>query len=88
VEIIRAAGAAPAAVLLALDRQERGGDANSIKPHSAVQEVRELYGIPVFSIANLSHVLNFLRHTSDAELAQYQQAVLAYRQEYGVEDVA
>jgi orotate phosphoribosyltransferase len=88
VEIIRAAGATPAAVLLALDRQERGGDADTIKSHSAVQEVRELYGIPVFSIANLSHVLNFLRHTSDAELGQYQQAVIAYRQEYGVEDVA
>jgi orotate phosphoribosyltransferase len=87
VEIIRAAGATPAAVLLALDRQERGGDATNIKSHSAVEEVRELYGIPVFSIANLGHVLNFLRHTSDSELVQYQQAVMAYRQQYGVEDV-
>ena len=87
VEIIRAAGATPAAVLLALDRQERGGDATNIKSHSAVEEVRELYGIPVFSIANLGHVLNFLRHTSDSELVQYQQAVMAYRQQYGVEEV-
>jgi orotate phosphoribosyltransferase len=87
VEIIRSAGATPAAVLLALDRQERGGDANTIKSHSAVQEVRELYGIPVFSIANLSHLMNFLQHTPNAGLAKYQDAVLAYRQQYGVEDV-
>src|SRR5450631_61880 len=45
IEIIRAAGAQPAGVLLALDREERG----SVSPLSAVQEVREQFGIPVVS---------------------------------------
>ena len=40
IDIIRAAGAHPAGVLLALDRQERG----STSPLSAVQEVREQFG--------------------------------------------
>ncbi len=45
--IIRAAGATPAGVALALDRQERGRDADGNDlPESAVQEVQRLYGIP------------------------------------------
>ena len=43
IEIIRGAGAAPAGVLLALDRQERASDSD----FSAVQEVRSQYQIPV-----------------------------------------
>src|SRR5574343_358588 len=48
VELIRAAGAIPAGVVIALDRQERGtGDL------SAVQEVKQRYGMPVISVAAL-----------------------------------
>jgi len=47
VDLIRAQGAVPAGVLIALDRMERGqGD------RSAVQEVRDTYGIPVVAIAD------------------------------------
>ena len=55
-EIIRAAGATPAGVLIAVDRQERGkGEL------SAAQEVSRDYGIPVSAIATLEDILATLR---------------------------
>jgi len=55
VELIRAQGATPAGVLIALDRMERGtGNA------SAIDEVRERYGVPVVAIASLDDVMEFL----------------------------
>jgi orotate phosphoribosyltransferase len=78
VEVIRSQGATPAGVLLALDRMERGaGDA------SAVQEVREAYGIPVIAIATLDDVMDFM--AARPELAAQRAAVVAYRNEYGVQ---
>ena len=56
VDIIRGAGAQPAGVLIALDRMERGSAALS-----AVQEVRNQFGIPVVSIASLDDLLAYLR---------------------------
>ena len=50
IDIIRAAGARPAGVLLALDRQERAPDSRL----SAVQEVQDRYGIPVVTVVNLA----------------------------------
>jgi orotate phosphoribosyltransferase len=78
VGIIRAANATPAGVMIALDRQERGGG-----PLSAAQEVRQQHGIPVLSIVNLSHLETYLgeRQDSAAPLA----AIRAYRAEYGAE---
>lgn len=77
VELIRAAGATPAGVLIALDRQERGqGEL------SAVQEVQRDYGIPVIAVAGLSDLMGFLEHHS--EFAEYRTAVARYRAEYGV----
>ena len=86
VELIRAAGAEPAAVLIALDRQERGGTAGVPTERSAVQEVRALYGIPVFAIANLDDVLAFLESASGgaAGLGAWRDKVAAYRAQYGV----
>lgn len=55
VGIIRAAGAVPAGVVLALDRQERGQGRLS-----AVQEVRSAYGIPVIRIIALDHLIEYL----------------------------
>ena len=82
VEIIRAAGATPAAVLIALDRMERAGADDALSPHSAVQEVANTYGIPVVSIASLSDIMQLLEQ--DTSFAQHQTAVAAYRQKYGV----
>lgn len=82
VEIIRAAGAEPAGVLIALDRMERAGADNALSAHSAVQDVSQKYGIPVISIASLSDIMFYLENQS--RLAAHQQAVAAYRQKYGV----
>ena len=85
VDLIRAAGATPCAVLIALDRMERSGPDNQLTPHSAVQEVSQQYGIPVISIANLDDLFTYLTSASlDPELAQHQAAVTAYRSRYGV----
>lgn len=79
VELIRAAGAEPAGVAIALDRMERGqGDL------SAVQEVQQKYGLPVVAIATLKDVMAFLSGSSD--LADNLPAVEAYRAQYGIND--
>jgi orotate phosphoribosyltransferase len=76
VEIIRAQGARPCGVLIALDRQEKGQGGLS-----AAQEVAELYGIPVHAIVNLGDILEFLEKAGRAvELA----AISGYRAEFGL----
>lgn len=82
VALIRAAGARPAAVLIALDRMERAGADGALSAHSAVQDVAQTYGIPVISIASLVDVMALLE--GDATLAEYRGAVGAYRDRYGV----
>jgi orotate phosphoribosyltransferase len=85
VEMIRAAGAAPAAVLIALDRMERSGPDGALSANSAVQEVSREFGIPVISIANLDDLFSYLsQHSGDPALAQHTGAVAAYRARYGV----
>lgn len=85
VDMIRAAGATPCAVLIALDRMERSGRDGQLSDHSAVQEVSRTYGMPVISIGNLDDLLNYLSGAgADAELAQYKDAVAAYRKRYGI----
>ena len=82
VEIIRQAGAEPAAVLIALDRMERAGADDALSAHSAVQDVANTYGIPVVSIASLSDIMALL--SNDAQFAEHRDAVAAYRTQYGV----
>jgi orotate phosphoribosyltransferase len=77
VEMIRAAGATPCGVVIALDRMERGTGALS-----AVQEVERDYGIPVVAVASLDDLMVFLRERS--EFKQNEAAVASYRKEYGV----
>jgi len=77
VQIIRAAGAAPCGVVIALDRMERGSGSQS-----AAQEVRSQFGIPVISIATLEDLTAFLG--ARADMARHLQAVERYRKEYGV----
>ncbi len=75
--IITQAGAMPAGVVIALDRQERGTG-----PRSAIQEVEETYGVPVASIVTLNRLVEYLRTRPGMEEAV--RAVEAYRAEYGV----
>jgi orotate phosphoribosyltransferase len=85
VAMIRAAGAEPAAVLIALDRMERSGQDGALSAHSAVQEVAREFGIPVISIANLDDLFTYLSGAeAGADLVQHKQAVAAYRARYGI----
>ena len=84
VDLIRGAGAQPAAVLIALDRMERSGNALEIGEKSAVQAVEQEFGLPVIAIANLADLMSFLTASSDAELTNYLPAVKAYRDQYGI----
>ncbi|OZG74251.1 orotate phosphoribosyltransferase [Hahella sp. CCB-MM4] len=77
IDIIKAEGAEPAGVLIALDRQERGQ-----KELSAIQEIEQQYQIPVQAIIQLDQVLEFLK--TDSELAQYYEQVAEYRNQYGI----
>jgi orotate phosphoribosyltransferase len=76
VAIIGAAGATPAGVLIALDRMERCRGETS-----AVQDVRDTFGIPVVSIATLDDVMTFIDTRSD--LARMRPAITEYRTRYG-----
>ncbi len=77
VEMINAAGATPAGVAIAIDRQERG-----LGELSAVQEVEKDSGMPVINIATLADLIAFLDGAAD--LAEFKPAVEAYRNQYGV----
>ena len=85
VNLIKAAGATPSGVLIALDRMEKGGTADVMTEHSAVQEVEKLYQMPVISIINLIDLLAFMdEETPMAQQAKpYREAVVAYRARYG-----
>lgn len=76
VAVIRSHGAAPAGVLIALDRMERGSG-----PRSAVKEVEDEFGIPVVAIATLDDVTAMLGARDD--LAVHREAIAAYRGRYG-----
>ena len=84
VDLIKKAGAEPAAVLIALDRMERSGTATEIGDKSAVQAVEQEFGLPVISIANLTGLMSFLTASSDSQLNPYLPAVKAYRDKYGI----
>ena len=85
VDMIRAAGAEPCAVLIALDRMERSGPDGQLSPSSAVQEVSKQYGIPVISIGNLDDLFGYLNGAgADPELLKHKEAVSAYRTKYGI----
>lgn len=77
VDLIRAAGAEAAGIAIALDRQERGTGALS-----AVQEIRNEFGIPCVAIATLDDLVRFLqeKHLDTIDV----EAIRKYRERYGV----
>lgn len=77
VDIIRAADAEPAGVVIALDRQERGKGEKS-----AVQEVEQDIGVPVAAIVRLEHLVEFLG--DKPQMADSLTAIENYRNTYGV----
>jgi len=78
VAMIRAAGAEPVGVAIAVDRQERGAGRLS-----AVQEVESEFELRVVNIAGLDTLLHFLADKGDGARGHYQ-AIKAYRDEFGV----
>ena len=79
IDIIHAAGARPAGVLLALDRQERAPESRL----SAVQEVEQRFGIPVITVVNLADLMH---HVSAQGRGNDLQRMQAYRERYGLAD--
>jgi orotate phosphoribosyltransferase len=76
VGIIRAAGAQPAGIAIALDRQERGSGRRS-----AAQEVNAEYGIPCIAIAGLDDLIHYLAARPGVQVDM--QAIQEYREHYG-----
>lgn len=76
--MITGAGAEVAGVVIGLDRQERGAG-----ERSAIQEVEQAYSVPVLSIIDMGHIIDYLQSSGDDS-----QGVLAsmrsYRESYGV----
>jgi len=89
IALIKAAGATPHAVAIALDRQEMAtektpeGTLRDV-PYSAVQYVREQLGLSVCAIANLSDLLQYLQQNAGEDVRQHERRVQAYRERYGV----
>lgn len=78
VDLIKAAGAIPGGVVIALDRMERGtGEL------SAVQEVQQMHGLSVTSIINLDDLVEYL--LNHRELQHHLHAVEGYRVHYGID---
>lgn len=85
IELIKAAGAMPCAVVIALDRMELGQTSREQGGISAVQEVQRKNNIPVIPIATLDDLLEYLQ--SQQGLGQNLRAVQSYREQYGVKNV-
>ena len=93
IALIKAAGAVPHAVVIALDRQEMAtekqadGSTHDV-PYSAVQYVRKELGMQVCAIAKLEDLLAYLGQSSKADgaadLGQHLHNVQGYRDRYGV----
>ena len=84
VQMIRGHGAQPVAVLIALDRMERGGNDDNLSACSAVEDFERDHGMPVVAIATLADLLHYLRSSGDPGLRAHIERVAAYRERYGV----
>jgi len=76
VEIINAANATPAGVLIALDRQEKG-----LNECSAIQEVEERFNMPVIAIITLENIIDYLKAEANSDQLN---AIKAYQSLYGI----
>ena len=84
IALIKAAGATPHAVAIALDRQEKATENGVDVEHSAVQYVRNQLGMQVCAIAKLADLLLYLSQNGGVEMRVHHERVFAYRQKYGV----
>ncbi len=77
IDLINTAGAVPAGVLIALDRQEKG-----TSELSAIQEIIKEYKLPVYAIINLDDLHHYIE--GQANMQAFASAINTYRQQYGV----
>ena len=93
ISIIKAAGAIPHAVAIALDRQEKATENGHDVDYSAVQYVTSQLGLQVCAIARLTDLLQYLSAHEGAQpdtsadggsIGGHYRSVLAYRERYGV----
>jgi orotate phosphoribosyltransferase len=82
--MISAAGGAPHAVTIALDRQEMAAENGVDKPWSAVQYVQRELGLQAIAIATLADLLTYLKSNADPALGAHHARVMSYRERYGV----
>ena len=75
-QIITAAGAEVAGLVISLDRQEVGKDARS-----AVQELEQQLRIPIISIVQLDDLIEIMEETGD--FSEFLEPVMEYRKQYG-----
>jgi len=82
-EIIAAAKAKLAAVVIAIDRQEVAVGSK----RSAVQEVEKQLDCPVYAIANLDDLVRHLQDSNNqsTKLKNHTSAVINYRHTYGIQ---
>jgi orotate phosphoribosyltransferase len=85
VTLIRAAGASPHAMAIALDRQEKAVQDGNDMPYSAVQQVKSQFGMQVCAIANLTDLMQYLERCGGAKMAAYFGRIVAYRERYGAD---
>lgn len=75
VDIIKSVGATPIGVLIALDRQEKGR-----QEISAIQEVSQLFNMPVISIIKLADIVEYIKINDNHSV----RAIMEYQRCYGV----
>lgn len=79
IQLIKAQGAEPTGIVVALDRMEKGQG-----EQSAIQEVESEFGIPVISIITLNDIIDYLAER-EHQYAEILNAMRQYRSQYGVE---
>jgi len=79
IQLIKAQGAEPTGIIVALDRMEKGQG-----KQSAIQEIEHEFGIPVISIITLNDIIDYLAER-EHEYAEILNAMRQYRSQYGVE---
>ncbi|KAJ1930172.1 hypothetical protein IWQ60_000497 [Tieghemiomyces parasiticus] len=76
VRLIRAQGAEPVGVVVAIDRQERGPNSE----FSSIQEFENEFGVPVKAVITLDKIMDYLG--SDTKYADHLVAMEKYREQY------
>ncbi|MCK5897433.1 MAG: orotate phosphoribosyltransferase [Cocleimonas sp.] len=76
IDIITAASATPAGILIALDRQEKGKNEISI-----IQELKSKYHLPIISLINLDDIIEFLADSAENKI--HIEAIKLYQETYG-----